>query len=122
MKSIEGSGAGQHGQTPPAGLQAQRQATESAGPRSVSAASAVILPGLRPGHCGSVVEISADDDDAHRLMAMGVCVGRRVELVQAGDPLILRVLGCRIGVSARLAARVRVEVCHEPQCAVGGAN
>jgi len=40
---------------------------------------------------------------------MGICVGRQVQLVQAGDPLIVRVLGTRVGLSARLAAGVVVE-------------
>ena len=47
---------------------------------------------------------------------MGVCLSRKVELVQGGDPLILRVLGSRIGLSARIARRVWVETCTEPAC------
>src|SRR5436309_1640139 len=66
---------------------------------------------IGPGRCGVVTAIDAADDDISRLMVMGVCVGRKVELVQAGDPLILRVLGSRIGVSARLARRVFVHTC-----------
>ena len=49
---------------------------------------------------------------------LGVCVGRRVELVKGGDPLILRVFGSRLGLSAALAARVRVEVCLPGHCAL----
>jgi Fe2+ transport system protein FeoA len=45
-------------------------------------------------------------------------VGRRVELVKGGDPLILRVFGSRLGLSAALAARVRVEVCQPGHCAL----
>ncbi|WP_432797102.1 FeoA family protein [Poriferisphaera sp. WC338] len=55
--------------------------------------------------------IEADDDDTARLKALGICQGRRVQLVQSGDPLIVKVLGARIGVSARLAANVIVEPC-----------
>jgi Fe2+ transport system protein FeoA len=45
-------------------------------------------------------------------------VGRRVELVKSGDPLILRVFGSRLGLSASLAARVHVEVCEPGHCAL----
>lgn len=56
-----------------------------------------------------VVRVDADGDDAARLKAMGVCVGRRLSLVQTGDPLIVCVVGSRVGMSSRLAATVFVE-------------
>jgi Fe2+ transport system protein FeoA len=71
---------------------------------------------LPPGWCASIVAIEAPADDAARLKSLGVCVGRKVELVKAGDPLILRVLGTRIGLSGRLAEKVMVEGCHDPAC------
>lgn len=71
---------------------------------------------LAPKLCGQVQTIEADDEDADRLKAMGVCIGRRVEVLTRGDPLILRVLGSRIGVSSRLAQRVIVQVCEAPEC------
>lgn len=71
---------------------------------------------LGPSQCGTVCEVDAADGGAGQLMAMGVCVGRQVEVVKPGDPLILRVLGSRIGVSARLARRVRVRVCTDTHC------
>jgi len=71
------------------------------------------LDECEPGHCGRVAEVAAGDAETDLLMAMGVCTGRRVQVVQHGDPLILRVLGSRIGVSARLAARVKVVPCPE---------
>ena len=42
---------------------------------------------------------------------MGVCVGRRLMLVRPGDPMIVKVLGSRIGISARLADQVMVLPC-----------
>ena len=54
----------------------------------------------------------------NRLKTLGVCVGRRVELVRAGNPLILKIFGSRLGLSAELAARVRVEVCQPGHCAM----
>ncbi|MAE66668.1 MAG: hypothetical protein CMJ18_20560 [Phycisphaeraceae bacterium] len=74
------------------------------------------LDRLAPGQCGTVTTVDADVDDAHRLKAMGVCAGRLVMLVKSGDPLILRVLGTRIGISRRLAAAVRVLPCRDQRC------
>lgn len=71
----------------------------------------VPLTALKPHQCGRVESVQAQDSDLERLMAMGVCGGRMVELVQVGDPLILRVYGTRVGVSARLAERIRVVPC-----------
>ncbi|MDA0576646.1 MAG: FeoA family protein [Verrucomicrobia bacterium] len=63
-----------------------------------------------PAHQFAVIQhIEAADDDSERLMSLGVCAGRTVELIKAGDPLILKVFASRIGLSARLAKRVFVE-------------
>jgi Fe2+ transport system protein FeoA len=79
-----------------------------------SANAPVRLPQLRTGHCGTVTVVDADSEEVHRLMAMGVCTGRKVMLIRRGDPLILKVLGSRIGLSARLADRVEVVPCDDP--------
>jgi Fe2+ transport system protein FeoA len=68
------------------------------------------LDRLGRSECGLIERIE-NADDLHRLMAMGVCAGRTVEIVLPGDPLILRVFGSRIGLSARLARNVIVRPC-----------
>jgi Fe2+ transport system protein FeoA len=68
--------------------------------------------------CAVVRSIATEDEDTERLKTLGVCVGRRVELVRAGNPLILKIFGSRLGISAELAARVRVEVCLPGHCAL----
>ena len=73
----------------------------------------IALDELAADSFGLVAEIQARDADIARMMAMGVCVGRRVKMVQAGDPLILQVLGTRIGLSARMAKRVLVSACPD---------
>ena len=78
----------------------------------------VRLDELPPRICAVVRSICTDDEDTHRLKTLGVCVGRRVELVRAGNPLILKVFGSRLGISAELAARVQVEVCTPGHCAL----
>jgi Fe2+ transport system protein FeoA len=71
----------------------------------------VRLPELQPKVCAVIRRIEAEDDSMDRLKSLGVCIGRRVELVKSGDPLIVRVFGSRLGISARLANRVLVEPC-----------
>ena len=73
-----------------------------------------------PEHaCVRIHHVEASDDDMRRLMSMGICAGRRIELIQHGDPMILKVFGSRLGVSRRLAARVLVSVCERPSCLLG---
>jgi Fe2+ transport system protein FeoA len=87
-----------------------------------------ILPDRAPGAearldtlarhaCVRIARIEADNDDMTRLKAMGVCAGRQVEVVQPGDPMILRVFGSRIGLSARLARQIFAAPCDETTCA-----
>lgn len=76
------------------------------------------LDELPPRVCAVVRSVSTDDEDTQRLKTMGVCVGRRLELVRAGDPLILKIFGSRLGLSAELAMRVQVEVCQPGHCAM----
>jgi Fe2+ transport system protein FeoA len=78
----------------------------------------VRLDELPPHVCAVVCSIDQDDDESRRLKTLGVCEGRRVELVHAGDPLIVKVFGSRLGLSAELAARVRVKICQPDQCAL----
>ena len=73
------------------------------------------------GREARIVSVSADIHDATRLMALGLCVGRRVELVKAGEPMIVRVVGAHVGLSARLAAHVLVAVENEHSSATTAA-
>jgi Fe2+ transport system protein FeoA len=76
------------------------------------------LDKLPPRTCAVVRSVSTEDEDTQRLKTLGVCVGRRVELVRAGNPLILKIFGSRLGISAELASRVEVEVCLPGHCAL----
>ena len=81
-------------------------------------AATVRLDELPPRVCAVVRQVDTDDEDTKRLKTLGVCLGRRVELIRAGDPLILKIFGSRLGLSAELAARVRVEICQPGHCAL----
>lgn len=81
-------------------------------------AATVRLDELAPRVCAVVRNVETDDEDTQRLKTLGVCVGRRVELVRTGDPLILKIFGSRLGLSAELARRVRVEICQPGHCAM----
>lgn len=75
---------------------------------SEEAPQLVLLSELPAGSYARVAHVSAHSDDLRRLQALGVCVGRRVQLVKTGDPMIISVVGARVGLSARLATEVRV--------------
>jgi ferrous iron transport protein A len=66
------------------------------------------LASLPLGASARVVNLEVDGLDRERLEVMGLCAGRTVEVVKTGDPMIVRVLGTRIGLAGRLAATVRV--------------
>lgn len=80
------------------------------------------LDALPPRQCAVVRRIDTDGDDVQRLKTLGICVGRRLEVVRTGDPLVVRVFGSRLGLSASLASRVWLEVCTPDHCAMREAH
>lgn len=78
---------------------------------SINERASVPLSDLAPHQCGLVRDVAAPEGELERLMAMGVCGGRIVEVIQRGDPLILKVYGTSVGVSARLAEHIQVVIC-----------
>ena len=67
-----------------------------------------LLDQLARGQLAVIAQVDGDDDEMARLQAMGLCSGHAVEVIQHGDPLIVKVIGTRIGVSARLARKISV--------------
>lgn len=53
--------------------------------------------------------IEGEGAEVVRLKRLGICAGQTVRIVQAGDPMILEVVGSRVGLSRQLASRVIVE-------------
>ena len=80
--------------------------------------SEVRLSELPPRTCAIVSRIETESEDIQRLKTLGVCVGRRIEVIKRGDPLIIRVFSSRLGMSASLAALVWLEVCTPDHCAM----
>lgn len=76
----------------------------------------VRLNDLPQNLCGIVRDIETDDEDTARLKTLGICRGRRVEVVRGGDPLVLKIFGSRLGLAGVLAARVQVEICSPDNC------
>ena len=66
--------------------------------------SETTVPGLY--RCLDVV---GDGDDALRLKRLGVCAGRKIEVMRTGDPMVLNAVGAQIGVSRLAAHLVTVE-------------
>jgi Fe2+ transport system protein FeoA len=71
---------------------------------------------LPPRTCAVVRRIEIDSDEAVRLKSLGLCVGRQIEVVKSGDPLIIKIFGSRIGLSASLADGVWLEICASDHC------
>ena len=80
------------------------------------------LDTLPPRQCAVVRRIETEGDDIQRLKTLGICVGRRLEVVRTGDPLIVKIFGSRLGLSASLASRVWLEVCTTDHCAMREAH
>lgn len=80
------------------------------------------LDALPPRQCAVVSRIETEGEDIQRLKTLGICVGRRLEVVRTGDPLIVKIFGSRLGLSASLAARVWLEVCTNGHCAMREAH
>ena len=76
------------------------------------------LDELEPGRCGKIVRINSDSRQVGRLAGMGVCVGRVVQMVKPGDPMVLRAFGARIGLSYRLGQQIAVMPCSDSNCIV----
>tara|TARA_R110002111_G_scaffold145461_3_gene211958 strand:- start:98 stop:466 length:369 start_codon:yes stop_codon:yes gene_type:complete len=69
---------------------------------------------LALGQCAVVHHVDLDENSDKRLRTLGICPGRRVWMVRRGDPMVVKVMGTRIGLAADLAQGVTVEVCTTP--------
>lgn len=56
----------------------------------------------------SIHLVEDSSEESIRLKRLGICEGRNLEVLHNGDPMIVRVVGTRVGVSRRLAAKVIV--------------
>jgi Fe2+ transport system protein FeoA len=80
----------------------------------------VSLDVLKPRVCVVVRSIETEDEDIKRMKTLGICIGRQLEVVRSGDPLVVRVFGSRLGISASLGARVWLEICEKGHCSLLG--
>jgi Fe2+ transport system protein FeoA len=69
----------------------------------------VRLGSLRVGEVARIIDLPGSCESTNRLKSIGICGGRQIELVKAGDPVVVRVIGVRVGLSAHLASMVQVE-------------
>jgi Fe2+ transport system protein FeoA len=56
-----------------------------------------------------IQSVSDDGEMSLRLKRLGLCENRRVEVLVAGDPMVVRVVGSRVGLSRELARLVAVD-------------
>ena len=76
---------------------------------SSHATTSLSLGALRARGAYRVTELKLGEEDEARIKNMGICVGRRIEILQPGDPLIVKVSGASVGVSRRLAVGILLE-------------
>lgn len=69
------------------------------------------LAELHVGQCGLVHDLDLGGGDDNRMRTLGICPGRRVWMARRGDPMVLKVMGTRLGLAAELAMKVTVEIC-----------
>ena len=78
----------------------------------------ISLDQLSSSGCGLIVDVLVEGPALSRLMAMGVCEGQTVEVIRNGDPMIVRVVGSRVGLALDLARGVRVLPIIDEGCPV----
>ncbi len=69
---------------------------------------------LAVGECGVVCGVDVGAIELERLQMMGLCLGRRVRVVKAGDPMIVSVMGSRIALARALARRIVLNLQQAP--------
>lgn len=72
-------------------------------------ASGATLSRLPSGRTARVRALPDDDGPYLRLRAMGLCEGRKIEVIRHGSRMIVSLSGVRIGVDRRLAEAIEVE-------------
>lgn len=68
------------------------------------------LARLGAGSRARVVRVDAAQADGDRMKALGLCEGRWLQVLRAGDPLIVRVHSSRFGLAASRARQIWVEL------------
>ena len=71
------------------------------------------LSAVRDRQVCCIAQFHLPAEDESRLKNMGLCVGRHVEVLQFGDPLIVKVSGTNVGIARRLATGIEVRMCIE---------
>lgn len=60
-----------------------------------------------------IIGISAGRGLVRRLADMGLAVGRVVEVVSKGPPIVVKVMDCEIAIGRGIARKILVEEVHE---------
>jgi Fe2+ transport system protein FeoA len=71
-------------------------------------APARTLADCKPGHF-ECLRVEAEGQTAIRLKRLGICEGRKIELLGRGDPMIVRLGEARVGLSRQLAQCVVIQ-------------
>lgn len=64
----------------------------------------------KSGECACITALLAEHDEAERLRDMGIHEGVTVTVLRDGDPLLVRIGDCRIGLGRAAAMKVMCEL------------
>jgi len=64
----------------------------------------------KSGACACITQLMADHNEAERLRDMGIHEGVTVTVLRDGDPLLVRVGECRIGLGRAAAEKIMCEL------------
>lgn len=74
------------------------------------AANCTALCCAKSGECACITQLVAEHDEAERLRDMGIHEGVTVTVLRDGDPLIVRVGECRLGIGRAAAMKIMCEL------------
>lgn len=67
------------------------------------------LRSLSPGNSAEIGQLLGDPQHVHRLEELGLRVGTKIEMVQSGDPCIIRLSGTKLCIRENEALSVFVQ-------------
>jgi ferrous iron transport protein A len=63
---------------------------------------------LHNGECGEIAEVCGDPTWVHRLAELGIRIGCRLSVLQAGSPCIVQIAGVRLSLRSDQATHILV--------------
>jgi len=68
------------------------------------------LTQLQPGQIAQVLSINEKYKNQARLASMGLLVGSQIEVIQAGDSILVAIGSIRLGIGLSIAEQIMVKI------------